>query len=908
MSKRKTDISTSSRPQYTRSYGALRGVDFSSDPSEVTANRAADLVNMYRDYDSEHGAAIETIPGYRCLFDFGGKIHGIWGYSSSQDENMENYVVVHAGTCLFTFKADERDSGQYEKRFDGLADSSSTAFLQNNNFYICDGTGIYVMKSDFTVCSLEDDAYIPITYISGEPYEQRNMICDRFINRDTVVVSGLFEELVNTEIFTVYTDWERYISDNFEYKITGGNLYNGVVEVTDIKTRARKTNELDAREILGRYSDQGSETKDNYCYVKLSAELIDALGLNKDDTLFTEPTRLIGKGLNYGSMWNEISDEIKALVDEYYTGEEGCQLYGKYTADITIFEPCKEITKVTVNGEEIPQGAPDIDEVPPIFYLPVQEIVDFDGKEEVFYSFIHLYSANKIDIDTLEIEIHGVAAPLNFQKSGEQDKHISYIKSNKEYTGTAKDAILKCGIATTFDGRVFLTGNPKLPNTVFYSQRDLTGYNNPTYWGAYNYFNDGVDNAPNVALLATSSVLMVMKQSTIHGSSIYYHTGADGVDDVVPRIYPSVPGVAGLGCEGAALNFLDDAIFISERGIEGVSKEALNLERTIGHRSSNIDRFLRERSLSKAKMCRWGGYLCVFDGDGKIYLGDSRQLFQGVDGAIEYEWFLLDGIGAYQGGNERYRTLTVYPEISNGYTLADATYAGKGLSIAEESEYVDYSEVKSVEVEYPNGKLNAWVIERDGADIICDTDGELEGGEFSPACIGFSISGVLYFGTERGQVCCFNTDKRGQAFGGEEVDTDAIHNEYYTFCGRRYSAWIALKSDNCGVPHLTKRTSRKTCVMKLKAMFGSMVNVKVRTDREDWEDVVTSQTNTMFSFEEMNFGNFTFSSNRETIVTLKEKKKKWVEKQFLFKSDGFKAPFGLYNITFNYEIQGRVKK
>ena len=894
MSKRKTDISTSSRSQYTRSYGTVRGVDFSSDPSEVAADRAADLVNMYRDYDSEHGAAIETIPGYRCLFDIGGKINGIWGYSSSQDESMENYVVVHAGTGLYTFKADERDSGIFEQRFDGLADMPSTAFLQNNNFYICDGDGIYIMKSDFSVASIEEEAYIPLTYISGQMYEQRNMICDKFINRDTIISNGTFEEAEEAYGYIDnYSDWQKFIQENFEYEEKG----NAVI-IKDIRSRARRTNELDARELNRRYS--AGENEADY-YTSLSSELINNLGLNKDKNVFNEPTRLIGA---YGNS----KDDIIALVDEHYAGEEGCPLYGKYTADITIYEPCEKLTKVIVNGKEIPKGRPDMEEVPPVFYLPVQEIVDFDGEEKVFYAFIHLFAENKIDINEKEIEIYGVAAPLNFQKSGESDKHISYIKSNNEYTGTAKEAILKCGISTTFDGRVFLTGNPKLPNTVFYSQRDLTGYNNPTYWGAYNYFNDGVDNAPNVALLATSSVLMVMKQSTIHGSSIYYHTGADGLDDVVPRIYPSVPGVAGVGCEGAALNFLDDAIFVSERGIEGVSKETLNLERTIGHRSSNIDRLLRGKSLKDAKMCRWGGYLCVFDGDGKIYLGDSRRLFQGVDGAIEYEWFLLDGIGAYRGGNKRYRTLTVFPEIEGGYTLADATHAGKGLSVATESEYVEFSQVKSVEVEYPDGSLSVWVIERDGADIICDTDGELEGGEFSPACVGFSMGGVLYFGTTGGQICCFNTDKRGQAFENEEVDSDTIHNEYYTFCGRRYQSLIALKSDNCGVPHLTKRTARKTCVMKLKAMPGSAVNVKVRSDREDWEDVVSSQTNTMFSFDELNFGNFTFASNGETIVTLKEKKKKWVEKQFLFKSDGFKSPFGLYNITFNYEIQGRVKK
>ena len=893
---RKTDIGSSSRAQYTRSYDSIRGVDFSSDPSEVSANRAADLLNMYRDYDSEHGAAIETIPGYRCLFDLEGEIHGIWGYSSSQDESMRKYAVVHAGTRLYTFDIDKRDEGACELRYEGLADLKSSAFVQNNKFFISDGNNIFVMKSDpdITVCTLEDEAYLPITYLAGAAYEQRNMLCDKFINRDTAVAPEQFKEPKLTALrgdSGGLAVWEQ-----FKEGLVLGSDGKSVIDITN---RTRDFDELDVRALLNTSYVKG----ENYSpeYLKLAIELVRDLSIKRiiGDSSFSD---------------NKLSDEIKNAVEEYYSGfEDDTPMAGKYEADITIYEPCLELTKVVVGGKEIERynyvrEGYDKDSVPDIFYLPVNERLEVDGVKKEYVSYIHIYSTQKMDLDTVEVDIYGIAEPINMQKSNEAAKHIDYISANKEYKGSAKDAILNCKIATTFDGRVFLTGNPKLPNTVFYSQRDLTGCNNPAYFGAYNYFNDGIDNAPNVAMLATSSVLMVLKQNTLHGSSIYYHTAQDGLDDVLPRIYPSVPGVAGLGCEGEALNFLDDAIFVSDRGIEGVSKETLNLERTIGHRSSNIDRALRERRLSEVRMCRFGGYLCVFDGHGRVYLGDSRQLFQGVDGAVEYEWFVLDGIGGYRGGNMRFKTLTVFPELGGGYTMADASYDGGRVSVSEVSEYVDRAELKSVELEYPEGKVTAYIVERDGIDVLCDSDGELEGGEFSPACVGTTIDGVLYFGTKAGQICCFNTDKRGKPFEGEQVGSDTIHREYYNFCGRRYTSYVALKSDNCGVPHLTKRTARKTCVMKLKAMIGSSVRVMARTDREGWDDIVSAQTNTKFSFDDMNFENFTFASTPETIVALKDKKKKWVEKQLLFVSDDFKSPFGLYNVTYNYEIQGRVKK
>ena len=50
---------------YSQSYSGFVGVDFTNDPAYVARNRLAHCVNMWRDYDSENGAAIETFPGFR---------------------------------------------------------------------------------------------------------------------------------------------------------------------------------------------------------------------------------------------------------------------------------------------------------------------------------------------------------------------------------------------------------------------------------------------------------------------------------------------------------------------------------------------------------------------------------------------------------------------------------------------------------------------------------------------------------------------------------------------------------------------------------------------------------------------------------------------------------------------------
>lgn len=957
---RKTDIG-SSNAQYTRSYGDLRGVDLSSDPAQVSPARPTYLVNMYRDYDSENGAAIETIPGYRRLFHFDGTVHGIWGYSSSQDEQGETYAVVHAGTKLYTFRLSEKDVGIYEERFDGLCDCDSTAFLQNNNFYICDGTCIYVMKADFSVSSITHEAYVPITYLHGAPYEQRNMIGRRFINRDTVtgqeyvvpnVVSyqGIYDEqnflqedgLAGDEAEAYIVAWLSQFSYEKEgntYKIKGyvGSDIDELTVLSNVAVRKSTGIEYDIYswtdgvQVVNCYTvefDEAFRKKIKRIVVGGQVWIEEYQEWTQDYTSDYEggdeypvgdPYLKTYYRVKYGytaEMWRELFPNVEEIYE--YNGVNGIPMDGYFCGKVIICDPCEAVLSVKLNEQEIVRFDATMEKIPDFFYMPVSQEVKTEDGTEWYISYINIYAKRQGDLEGALVDITGRTKETLFQTvSDVQSVHTDYITANTEYKGTSEEAILGCRLCATFDGRVFLTGNPRLPNTVFYSCRDLTGYNNPTYFGVYNYFNDGEGNEPNVALLSTANVLMVLKGTTMQGSSIYYHVGADGVDDVVPRIYPSTPGVAGLGCVGSVLNFLDDAVFLSERGLECVSREQLNLERTVGHRSSNVDRFLTKGNLSAARMCRYEGYLCIFDGAGNVFLGDSRQRFVGVDGTPEYEWYYLEGVGDYEDDHERYRTSVQYREITDeglpvGYTLEGASVLGQPLCITEISEDVPYEEIYTgeaqVSIEGTTYTLSVKYTERDGSFILCETDGELTGGTFSPSSACATVDGCLFFGTKNGAVCCFNMDKRGVAVSWDTPESDAIHRSWYSFSGHRYPSGLALKSDNCGVPHLTKRTTRKTCVMKLKTMPGASVSVRIRTDRDPWHEVLTSFAGSAFSFSDMEFDHFSFLSEEDTIVTVKDKEKKWVEKQFYIYSDGLCRPFGFYSLTYNYEVQGRVKK
>ena len=62
-------MSFTQKTTYNAYYGDFRGVDFSSDHTQVNRQRLAYAVNMYKDYQSGQGIGIETIPGFRRRFD-----------------------------------------------------------------------------------------------------------------------------------------------------------------------------------------------------------------------------------------------------------------------------------------------------------------------------------------------------------------------------------------------------------------------------------------------------------------------------------------------------------------------------------------------------------------------------------------------------------------------------------------------------------------------------------------------------------------------------------------------------------------------------------------------------------------------------------------------------------------------
>jgi hypothetical protein len=160
--------------------------------------------------------------------------------------------------------------------------------------------------------------------------------------------------------------------------------------------------------------------------------------------------------------------------------------------------------------------------------------------------------------------------------------------------------------------------------------------NDPSYCSDLDYYKEGMDPAAIRGLVAGNNALWVFREPSDANTTVFYHTPT--IDEEYGKVYPSTHSSITTGCIGKAVNFNDDIVFFSERGMEGISGD-VTTEQVVAHRSSLVDRKMTaEADYKKMVLAEWEGYLLVFIGN-KVYLADSRGIFQN-DNHIEYEWFM----------------------------------------------------------------------------------------------------------------------------------------------------------------------------------------------------------------------------------------------------------------------------
>ena len=215
-------------------------------------------------------------------------------------------------------------------------------------------------------------------------------------------------------------------------------------------------------------------------------------------------------------------------------------------------------------------------------------------------------------------------APLT---AGQDNVVVEFKKAVPQYM----NGILECTMLQVFDNRVFFSGNDDFPNVIWHCS-----LNDPTYCSDLDYYREGMDDAAIRGMVAGNNALWVFREPSDAHTTVFYHTPT--LDEEYGKIYPSSHSSVTTGCVGAAINFNDDIVFFSERGMEGISGD-ITTEQVVAHRSSMVDRKLTAEAGYKAMLLEeWEGYLLVFVGN-KVYLADSRTAFTN-ENHVEYEWFL----------------------------------------------------------------------------------------------------------------------------------------------------------------------------------------------------------------------------------------------------------------------------
>lgn len=343
----------------------------------------------------------------------------------------------------------------------------------------------------------------------------------------------------------------------------------------------------------------------------VKTELYSGLNVAKSDSFIYDNYWYFKDGKNYLRYDGKSISEVEGYVPTTSIGRKP-EGGGSTHEDVNLLTG-KRINTFLADGKstEFVLDAQNIDSS----YAPVVKVDD-----EVVSEYTVDYKAGKITF---------VKAPGEPDTVGRDNVSVEFKKEIDGY----RDKINKCTLLQVFDNRVFFSGNDEFPNMIWHCS-----LSDPTYCSDLDYYNEGLDSAKVKGLVAGNNVLWVFKEPSQANTTVFYHTPT--IDSEYGKIYPSTHSSIATGCVGKAVNFNDDIIFFSERGMEGISGD-ITTEQAIAHRSSLVDRkLIAEENYSNMVLEEWEGYLVVCI-DSRMYLADSRATFTN-ENHMEYEWFYWD--------------------------------------------------------------------------------------------------------------------------------------------------------------------------------------------------------------------------------------------------------------------------
>jgi len=396
------------------------------------------------------------------------------------------------------------------------------------------------------------------------------------------------------------------------------------------------------------------------------------------------------------------------------------------------------------------------------------------------------------------------------------------------------EMITGCTEMLVFDNRLFVTGNPLYPNRILW-----TGFNDSSYFGEVMY-NDraGAGASPIVSMqmLGTGDSFLALKQDTQQDASYSIVSIEEFDDELNPKTYKAVQGIGTIGALSYKNScvFVDDNIFLSNNGVNAISRELnISSERNIEHRSTLIDNKLLLETLSNAIFEQHGNYLYIYCPDtGNAYLADSNIKAYGdtaVSQYVEYEWACLKNLGTWTGQ---------YPE------------------------YID----DNGDVTNPPDTSGTETGTRDGATAT----GAYIGGVFTPAY------NLKSFGEDEFYLCCdsciymFNLDLTRTGTVSE------LTSSAYAYDNRFIEDYFCLSFDWYGYTNYFKTIVQGRNDMLLTTREQAEVDVTWRTEQTDLANskVITLKSTSYWNYGLYNYGNFAYGGRVNVSYILKKLKTK----------------------------------
>lgn len=240
---------------------------------------------------------------------------------------------------------------------------------------------------------------------------------------------------------------------------------------------------------------------------------------------------------------------------------------------------------------------------------------------------------------------------------------IEYTSANEyayETESVPKSTMLrKMRFGTTFGAygnsdRLFLSGNPDMPNADFYS-----GFDDFTYFTAESQTVMGSkDQAIKGYVRLSDSTLATLKAPSVTEPTVYYRTASE-VEVELPNgdktsnvVFTRWTGGIGEGCVSSycIATLAGDDLMLSENGLFGIVQvqNSANNDRYFRERDRFINSDLIKRDLSNATAIVYNNryYLAV---DGVCYVADPRYKTyrsDDIDGSFNYEWWYWENIPA----------------------------------------------------------------------------------------------------------------------------------------------------------------------------------------------------------------------------------------------------------------------